>query len=340
MKRLVVCCDGTWQKLDDPYPTNVLKMAQAIRVVDDQGIPQIVHYDEGVGTGDMVDKYGGGAFGWGIDEKIQDVYRFLAFNYEEGDQIYLFGFSRGAYTVRSLAGLIYCSGLLRRQHIRKAKEAYELYRHRGKHTNPSGQDAVAFRKTYGESVDITVLGCWDTVGSLGVPELIDYAPINNLINARYRFYDTEVNQRIQKAFHAVAIDEIRRVFDVTPMRSSQHREPDQVEQVWFPGEHRCVGGGSQDTRGLSDATLEWMMRRVEPLGLSLDRAPVEDGIEPSHQVPFDNRPKGVFRLTPTLHRKVDARIDDLHQIVKLRWKDADLKYRPENLSPFARQLDE
>ena len=114
MKRLVICCDGTWQKLDNPYPTNVLKMAQAIRLVDDDGVAQVVYYDDGVGaTGDVLDKVGGGAFGWGIDNKIQQAYRFLNLNYAPGDQVYLFGYSRGAYTVRSLAGMIYCSGLIK-----------------------------------------------------------------------------------------------------------------------------------------------------------------------------------------------------------------------------------
>ena len=132
MKRLIVCCDGTWQDLKKDYPTNVVKMIQAIKPVDTHDIHQIVYYDEGLGTKlidtgfsliDILLKFGGGALGLGIDHKIQDAYGFLCLNFEPDDEIYLFGFSRGAYTVRCLAGLIYNSGLLHRKFIRKIPEA-------------------------------------------------------------------------------------------------------------------------------------------------------------------------------------------------------------------------
>jgi uncharacterized protein (DUF2235 family) len=232
MKRIIVCCDGTWQKLDTPYPTNVVKIAQAIKPVSDDHIYQPLFYDEGLGTGNyLVDKIGGGAFGWGIDQAIQRAYRFLCLNYEDEDEIYLFGFSRGAYTARSLAGLIYCSGLLKRQYIRKIPEAYELYRNREEDAHPRGEKAIKFRQKYGENVPIEVLGCWDTVGSLGVPDLIPYIPIDNWINEKYNFFDTEINHLIKKAFHAVAIDETRKAFDVTPMTPNS-KVPNQVTQIW------------------------------------------------------------------------------------------------------------
>lgn len=336
MKRLIVCCDGTWQKLENPYPTNVLKMAQAIKRTDQGGIHQIVYYDEGLGSGDMVDRLGGGAFGWGIDEKIKDAYRFLCLNYTHGDQVYLFGFSRGAYTVRSLAGLIYNSGLLRRRYIRQAPVAYELYRSREQESTPGGSRAVAFRQQYGERIDITALCCWDSVGSLGVPEGVPL--MSDLLNRRYRFYDTHINPRIQKAFHAVAVDEIREVFSLTPMRASPEREPQQVSQVWFPGHHECVGGGVQEVKGLSDVALAWMMDQVELLGLELDRSRVEDGISPAYTNPFDNRPKGVFKFTGIARRKIEEPFANLHQAVKQRWKEIE-DYQPENLLPFEEELD-
>lgn len=337
MKRLIVCCDGTWQSLNNAYPTNVLKIAQAIKVVDSKGIHQVVYYDGGVGTGKGANKLTGGAFGVGIDEKIQDAYRFLCLNYAAGDEVYLFGFSRGAYTVRSLAGLIYNSGLLRREYIRKTAEAYELYRNRTHEARPSGKTAIAFRQAYGDSIDITVLGCWDTVGSLGVPEI--FPLVSDLINQRYRFYDTHINRRIGKAFHAVAVDEIREVFNMTPMQPSSDREPEQVVQVWFPGEHGCVGGGSQKTRGLSDAALEWMIDQVEPLGLEVDRSRVEDGIQPDPTIPFDNRPTGIFKLTGVMTRTIHDRFDNLHPTVRKRWHMIE-EYEPPNLKPFEQYLDE
>ena len=106
MKRLIVCCDGTWNDLEMPYPTNVAKMAIAVTPSDADGVPQVVCYDEGVGTGKGLDRVSGGAFGKGIDKNIEEAYKFLTVNYEPGDEIYLFGFSRGSYTVRSLAGMI------------------------------------------------------------------------------------------------------------------------------------------------------------------------------------------------------------------------------------------
>ena len=122
-KRLIVCCDGTWQKTDSLYPTNVAKLIQAIPVSSEN----LVFYGEGVGTGDLADRILGGALGWGLDKNIQDAYRFLSSNYAAGDQIYLFGFSRGAYTVRSLVGMIRAVGMLPSSGIRQIPEAYKAY---------------------------------------------------------------------------------------------------------------------------------------------------------------------------------------------------------------------
>jgi uncharacterized protein (DUF2235 family) len=201
---------------------------------------------------------------------------------------------------------------------------------------PSGAEATAFRKSYGDRLDITVLGCWDTVGSLGVPDIFPY--VSDLINRRYRFFDTEVNRRIGLALHAVAVDELRAVFDVTPMNHSQHRGPEQVKQVWFPGHHVCVGGGEKKTRGLSDIALSWMMDQVEPIGLALNRQAVEDGLKPAPLTPFDNRPRGIFKLTGKHLRQVTAQFGELHSSLKQRWKDV-REYEPENLRPFEGQLD-
>ena len=220
MKRLIVCCDGTWQKLSNPCPTNVVKIATPIKTLAKDKTPQIVFYNEGIGTGNKVDKLLGGAFGKGIDQDIQDAYRFLSLNYKVGDEIYLYGFSRGAYIVRSLVGLIYCSGLPNRDNIRQAPEAYEIYRRRtkpGEVSIPETTEAINFRQENGDRVPITFLGCWDTVGSLGIPDQIFWLSVDKWINEKYKFHDTSLSPIIQNARHAVAIDEIRKVFDVTPM---------------------------------------------------------------------------------------------------------------------------
>ena len=106
MRRLIICCDGSWHRLASRYPTNVVKLAQAVKRRDGKRVPQVVHYAEGVGAGNKSRL--AGILGLGLDEDIREAYTFLALNYEPGDEVFLFGFSRGAYTVRSLAGLIHC----------------------------------------------------------------------------------------------------------------------------------------------------------------------------------------------------------------------------------------
>jgi uncharacterized protein (DUF2235 family) len=330
MKRLIVCCDGTWQKLENVGASNVLKITQATQATDDQGIQQIVFYDQGIGTeGDFIDQLGGGAFGWGIDQKIKSAYRFLSLNYQKGDEIYLFGFSRGAYTVRCLAGFIYCSGLLKRPYIHKAPEAYELYRDRDPATSPSSDRAIQFREHYGDHVPIHALCCWDTVGSLGVPDLIPHFPLDNWLNKKYEFFDTKINRLIQNAFHAIAIDEIRKSFPVTPMDKSDGAET-QIHQLWFVGDHGCIGGGTIATYGLSDITLNWMIEQVENLGLAISRDRLDHKINPRFDTPFDNEPTGLFKLDGKVWRKMEGGITSLHETVKQRWQH-DVNYRPKNL---------
>jgi uncharacterized protein (DUF2235 family) len=280
----------------------------------------------------------GGVTGLGIDQKIQDAYRFLCLNYLPGDEIYLFGFSRGAYTVRSLAGMLYCSGLLERPHITRAPEAYELYRNRD--VKPKDRIAVDYRQTYGERVPITLLGCFDTVGSLGIPGLPAFKPLHEQLNKRYRFHDTTLNKSIQNGLHAVAIDEIREVFDVTPMKKNPDAENQRVIQVWFPGEHGCVGGGTKEHSGLSDAALQWMMDATGKLGLGLEFDPsvIPTGINPNPECDFKNDP-GIFKLAGIKYREVsDAVIDDLHESVIKRWQSRK-DYRPKNLEKILAKLN-
>jgi uncharacterized protein (DUF2235 family) len=353
MKRLIVCCDGTWQDLYKDYPTNVVKTAQAISPSGPDGVPQVVYYDAGLGTkeigtkGSFIDRLirlAGGGIGLGIDQKIEDAYLFLSLNYEPGDDIYLFGFSRGAYTVRCLAGLIYNSGLPKRKYIRKIPEAYELYRDRGDLSKPSGVDATDFRSRYGDRPPIKALCCWDTVESVGLPDLIPGVKLNETFNQRYSFHDNRINRTIQHAFHAVAIDENRKVFDYTPMESDQ---ADQLSQVWFPGGHGCVGGGSLDERGLSDRPLKWMLENIAPLGLFVDESNVEHGKESGKSIyGIMSDYSAHFSLARSRFGYVERVIpetssfSDVDLSTRMRWKDKRCNYRPKNLERrFAKELD-
>ncbi|WP_404788588.1 DUF2235 domain-containing protein [Altericista sp. CCNU0014] len=336
MKRLVVCCDGTWNGLSGEYPTNALKLSQIVLEVDALGVPQQVYYQEGLGTR-WYDRWVGGIFGWGIDKHITEAYRFLCLNYNPGDEIYCFGFSRGAYTVRSLVGLIYCSGLLKPSNIQKIPEAYRIYRDR--EIKPSNDIAVAFRQEFGDRVPITVLGCWDTVGALGIPDLVPLLPIDRLANQKYQFHDTELSAIIQRAFHALAVDERRRSFIVTHMGKSDKNPGQVIREVWFPGTHGCVGGGTAANRGLSDGALQWMMEQVTEsgLGLGFDPRRAKDGIALDPSIDFDTSP-GIFGLVGMLDRPVEGGMETLHSSIKKRWCDRK-DYRPNNLKALATELD-
>lgn len=344
-KRLIVCCDGTWQHLESLYPSNVVKIAQGITPLDTQGIPQIVFYDEGIGTENKLQKWTGGIAGKGIDRNIQDGYRFLCLNYVPGDEIYLFGFSRGAYTVRSLAGMISQLGLVTRDKIRFAPHAYKLYRQRSRDRTGISESAHTaaieqFRAKYSQVAPITLLGCWDTVGALGVPNLTYGLPLDQLFNQdKYRFHDTKLGEQIEHAAHAIAIDEYRTTFDVTLMerQPGDHRP---LHQVWFPGDHGCVGGGTKETAPLSNAALLWMIEQAKSLGLTFDLLRIEDGVTVNPTLDRDFKLNGIWSfLKPHYRALPKSPKAELHSSVGIRWRSPALNYHPPNLQPFLADLD-
>ncbi|MEM9452319.1 MAG: DUF2235 domain-containing protein [Cyanobacteria bacterium P01_E01_bin.6] len=343
MKRLIVCCDGTWQDRErSDFPTNVARIFDATLSTGHDNITQEKKYIRGLGTDSLRDRLPGGAFGKGIDDDILEGYSFLSQHYEAGDQIYLFGFSRGAYTVRSLAGLIYCSGLLAPSKLETLQQdAYDIYRSR--EIKPSDPMAVKFRQDNGDRVPITFVGCWDTVGSLGIPDLVSWLPINTLANRKYQFHDTELSSIIQNACHAVAIDERRRALNITPMKKTNNpTEQDQViQQVWFPGVHGCVGGGKLINRNLSDGALLWMLEKARNVGLSVDPGQIRDGVEPNHTSDFDGR-IGFWVIAGVIRRNISEysdTFDDIHVSTKDRWRDVS-DYRPSHLrKAFGKDLD-
>lgn len=349
MKSLVVCCDGTWQQAEQPVPTNVLKLAETILPNDPvEGKPQTVRYNRGIGSGqEWLDRIGGGAFGWGIDQEIKSTYDFLCFNYEAGDEIYLFGFSRGAYTVRSLAGLIrVAGGLLPREEVEKVPDTYAIYR--ANYDLARKRREMKALSSAVRPVKITVLGCWDTVGSLGIPRTLPV--LSRFINKKYEFHDYQLSNIIEHALHAVAIDEDRKVFDYTPMEQSRENiEAGQtLHQAWFPGDHGAVGGGNPDTAALADGALLWMIDTIQNtlnLGLRFDLSNVEADrakvdrtanrlviySDPTVPIP---PPQGslLFRLTGTSPRVVSENAL-LHTSVFKRWHAVGINYRPTHLPP-------
>ena len=168
-----------------------MRIARTIARIDDPGVHQLVMYDRGIGTGGAADRLLGDAFGDGIDQNIEELYTFLALNYVAGDEIYMFVFSRGAYTVRSLAGMIDSVGLVRRDSLDQIKNAYELYRADVPGNADSAAERESFRSLHGDRVPIKCMVCFDTVGSLGIPESLGW--LNGLTRSRYEFHDTKLS---------------------------------------------------------------------------------------------------------------------------------------------------
>ncbi|MFQ5631248.1 MAG: DUF2235 domain-containing protein [bacterium] len=277
MKRLIVCLDGTWNTPDDgDNPTNVVKLMRALLPCDDKDVPQIAFYDKGVGTGGPIDRMWGGAFGRGLNDNILDGYRFLAHNYEANDEIYLFGFSRGAFTARSLAGFIHWMGLLEKDVLDDLTDAWNTYRNPQKYKERY-DELLQHSRT---NIPIKCIGVWDTVGALGVP--IKFA--NILTRHNYKFHNTNYGNHIEYAFHALAIDEKRGPFKPTLWECNIDKNipTERLQQVWFAGCHSNIGGSYPDAR-LSDIALDWMLSCVEKAtGLAFDNEYRKGKIKPDH----------------------------------------------------------
>jgi uncharacterized protein (DUF2235 family) len=329
MKRLVICCDGTWQRLYGDALTNVALTARAVATRDAQGNPQIVFYSEGVGASLSGLSLWQGMTGGDLDDNLLEAWLFLNLNYEPGDQIYLFGFSRGAYTVRSLAGL-----------LRKfAADSPETERFRTAHAIAWPRLAAPFTAPPCD-LRIRYLGLWDTVGSLGIPRLL---PVSIGLNKGYEFHDTALSRSVQFARHAVAIDERRAAFAPTLWSNvdafNTPGSAPRVAQMWFPGDHGGVGGG--EARGLSNCALMWVLEGAERAGLALEREPGSVLSGCLAEIDPINAPiGGLSRLGPiaTRWRQGPGSFADVHETARLRWI-GNSRYRPAPLAPFASEIE-
>jgi len=261
-KKIAYCADGTWDS--STSHTNVYKLYKALVI----GADQMPLYDDGVGaSGDPIVKIAGGAFGTGLWEKIKEGYVKIAHVYEAGDPLFIFGFSRGAYTARSLAGMIMACGLPTQDFTDDMVDtAFDAYRDKANRANLLKKlDACKL-----VAAEITMVGVWDTVGSLGIPSCF-----GGVDPIAYGFLDTSLHPSIKNACQALAMDERRAQFPPTLWQGPA--APGQtLEQVWFTGAHSDVGGGEPDdlpgTTALSDITLGWMMSKANALGLQFDPA--------------------------------------------------------------------
>lgn len=354
-KRIALFLDGTWNNLDDN--TNVWRM----KCLCKQSADQIVYYSAGVGTA-RGEKITGGAFGIGINEEVEAAYEWLMDNYEADSQIFIFGFSRGAFTARSLAGFISKCGLLRSGSPLSMSQLYERYR---KGDAPSIRELAhedcesledRWLKKYSRPIPIWFQGVWDTVGSLGVP-------IPGLPKVSHHAFDfLEVDLRINDthAFHALAIDEHRGAFKPTLwVKATSPGEPGpperdiaHVEQRWFVGAHANVGGGYPNDI-LAQPPLKWLMEKAIAHKLEFKESiDVDDELYTcAINDSYLEMGYGLYAIA-TLGQKLEREIGadpkeiDGHTVHTInesidasvfeRWR-RDAEYRPKNLQEWAKR---
>lgn len=319
-KRIVFCADGTWDSSGNN--TNVCKLFNALTTT----AGQFPFYDSGVGAdGCPLEKVLGGAFGDGLFQKIKDGYTQVAHLYEAGDDIFLFGFSRGAYTVRSLAGMIANCGLPTKNFDQALVEsAFNAYRNK----DQRAQILAGLREKYGMvNAKITMVGVWDTVGSLGIPAI--FGGVSPLL---YGFLDTGLHPNVLNAYQALAIDERRREFPPTLWRPDPANAGSQtVEQVWFTGVH-CDVGGSYPEAGLSDITLSWMLRKATALGLEISAAAAQQyGVQPDAEHALDQKHESWNLAWGFPAKRTIAPDASVSNSVAIRCAH-DSSYQPQNLS--------
>lgn len=304
MKRIVILVDGTWNEESTGINTNIAKLdpdnkqagAPLIKPRASDGTEQRVFYHDGVGNDpDLLKHLLGGAIGIGLRKIVQECYQKVADNYLPGDEIYILGFSRGAYAARALAGLIGASGIQRSADTNAFDAIWNNFRvapdvRQGRKAASSGdQKAIdAFHKaavqnTIEANPRIKCVGVFDTVGSYGVPAGIGLAAVGRYVTLAFLgFHDTEIGKHVDIGLHAVAVDERRRPFVPTFWTAPKAQPPQtHVEQTWFAGVHCNVGGGYPDS-GLSDQALIWMIARIQALtALEFDVARVRAVTRPN-----------------------------------------------------------
>ena len=276
-----------------------------------------------------------GATGRGIHKNILDGYRYIVQNYAANDKIFLFGFSRGAYTVRALSGLINNCGILKRPDARLISEAWKIYKSPSAKNEPKGEAAKLFYRNHCHlSKKVHFIGVWDTVGALGIP-----FSLMGLLDRHDEFYDTKMGPNISIARHALAIDEQREDFEPTVWTP---RPGVSLKQVWFAGVHTDVGGSYPPDKNTgiraSDTPLKWMLDEAKNAGLKIEphiRESLTDGAKGK----LHKSRKRVYRLKPPKPRPliIDGKPTKIHPSVKSRYL-ADSSYRPPELKKLVEQV--
>ena len=325
-RNVVLLFDGTWNNRKDA--TNVLRLRRAIDSRGEDDPEQPCRYLSGVGTS-WHNWLTGGMFGRGLSENIRLGYRWLARKHRAEDRIFVFGFSRGAYSARSCVGLIRKAGLVNSTDLDAVARAYRLYRN--KDVAPDDEAAVRFRAANSREVRVRFIGVWDTVGALGVP--LKRIPFGA---DYYRWHDTRLSKIVDHAYHAIAIDEQRKDYPAAVWTERKAAETEAVEQRWFVGAHSNVGGGYDKTPpdGLAKIPLRWMQDKAELAGLRL-RAKIEVDPEDCLAEVNDSYREMAFGLYRMVSERVDRSFGNgVNELVDpsvwRRWHQSG-KYRPRTL---------
>jgi uncharacterized protein (DUF2235 family) len=357
-KRHALFLDGTWNTVTDN--TNVYRMKSLCAVNADQDC----YYSAGVGT-QYGEKFTGGIWGWGLDAEVIQAYAWLVENYNLNDRIYIFGFSRGAFTARSLAGLISKCGLLKSGAPLSLSQLFDRYKkgavpytilHLQKMSDADLKIEDRWLKKYSLPVPMWFQGVYDTVGALGVP----FGNIPIISRSNYGYLETDLRINDSRAFHAIAIDEHREAFAPTLWRKTvtdgADTYPDRpltdVEQRWFVGAHADVGGGYPNGL-LAQIPLQWLIGKAKVHGLEFKSIPTIDGEQTKAGIhdSFGEMAGGFYQLcklfqpyyrpigaaaivdgnqnTTTINETIDASVFD-------RWQSDD-RYRPSNLVDWGKR---
>jgi len=329
-KNIVILCDGTGNKIGRDERTNIVDMLQDLEISE----KQIVYYDMGVGTQSIADfwvfrKLGlsrivgkiGMTFrkatGAGVRANVRQAYRFLMDTYEQGDRVFLFGFSRGAYTARLIAGLLMKVGLLRPGNFQLVDEATNLYFNKAPQN-----DVAAFKRVATRACDIHFVGVFDTVASMALLFNVDF------------FSDNALHPKVSRGVHAVSIDDRRSKFRPNLWDVPADQIGKRVEQVWFAGVHSDVGGWYRD-RSLSAVALRWMLKHARNDGLLAPDeflAKIEERADP--EGPQHESYKGFWTLVPGGDkRRAIPKGARVHDSVKVRRASSKIAYNPPNLPP-------
>lgn len=362
MRNLIIGLDGTWNRPDQvdrgrQVPSNVVKMVRAVKCEPEQlqyppstrqDFAQLCYYNTGVGTDGWVDKLWGGVAGRGLFGGMRQAYVWLMTRYQPGDRLFLFGFSRGAFAARSLAGMLAVCGIPRLRvslpdsseiitpeklvasAMTLANEAASIYRIK----DPQQREAAGreFRQRYrSRSGNVHFLGVWDTVGAMGLPSR---GPMGWLTRRRHRFHDVCLGSNVRHACQALAINERRAAFEPSMWRAPCPPEVESVDQVWFAGVHSNVGGGYVDA-GLSDVALQWMAEQAALRGLQVDSDYLSCRVDPNAFGELRDSLNLFYRAPVTgLPRWRDIGSSGLgesvHESVYRRWRAAS---RPEEMPP-------